>query len=643
MKSYCIFTNRDPDRSEEITKIICGRAPDSEFCKIATNIPEATGIEELSEEIKPIGNEDLTDILRARLDRLKKNRSSFNLVVGESDYLSSAFLERGLRSSTSVCLLQRGYWLETLIEKIKDSSVKRRQEVLRRLSEKLGLLSVKFPGGDADIWQKYDRVSQALEDEVIKKSLEQFRERLSALSDEDKRREGTIFIPYATGFLVGKAHLLTNFHVFNDRKKDEIKDFIAQFRYEQNALGQNVKAINYQLDPDSLCISDEELDYTLVGVKALDNAQSMGLVSPEAGTNFGWMPLLADPNLVAPPFKRRQARILAKRSREIELESLPNGDLAGEPVFIVQHPQGGQKKIVLFNNRVQNVSQNFLQYEADADFGSSGSPILNARWQLVGLHHAALVKWREDDIEVEGNLGIRTCAIVKHLEANRGQPGIADYLDNERYVVRPGEQPFKGTIYTLIGYQRGDAPTPEHATQEVEIAKTILGNIGKFSTPSFEIQDVLQACSKYDAGVDYINQQSSEIGDVSIELRVSFDPNSSEIGTKATLYYSAQRLEDHKTYAEIVLQGLLSEDSRIPNTVQSTSAAPEIDLQFCENVKMPSIVLTLNFLGMDYEAVKKQVSGGSFAEQKAAFGQGIWKGLESWVRVLSPIGFQNLD
>ena len=623
--------------SEGARRLACKVFGENGICKLVTdNIPDATEVRDFLEQSPT----DLVDIINARLNRLDKARSSNSIFFNEPDYLSSAFLERGLRCSAAVCLLERGFWIEDIIELIKNRSVKDVPEILKRLSEKIDLFSEKFPGESNDVWKDYDKVADALEHERIKELLGKLRDELKELSGEEKQRQGTVLIPFATGFLVGKNYLLTNYHVFNEKDKDNIKNFVVQFRYEQNALGQNARTVEYYLEPESFCVSDEQLDYTLIRVKAREDYKDIGLAFPEAGENFGWLPMLMDSTLIAPPVTCCEQ---VKDIQGIDSERIPYAGLSGEPVFIIQHPRGAQRRIVLFNNQVQNIYQNFLQYQADADFGSSGSPILNSQWQLVGLHHAALVKWDEQKsdeqkLEVQGNLGTRVCQIVKHLETRRSELGVAAFLDNERYVVRQGKQPLKGRIYILVGYERGNAPSAEHSQREITIAKTLLKNIFSFSTPGFEVRDVLQKCDgKYEAGIEYINQQDYQSGDVAIEIRINFDTDALKEKNILSLYY-ADNMFNYKTYAEIVLQSILSNSPLQFSSGLQSDTATALDLQFCREVKIPCLVMILDFPGNNSNQVVDQLTP-SKAEQRTNPAKGIWNGLESWVKVLSPIGF----
>ena len=68
--------------------------------------------------------------------------------------------------------------------------------------------------------------------------------------------------------------------------------------------------------------------------------------------------------------------------------SLMGGELAlNDPVFIIQHPEGRPKEIGLTRNLVRYVGADRVQYLTDTQGGSSGSPVFNARWQVVALHH----------------------------------------------------------------------------------------------------------------------------------------------------------------------------------------------------------------------------------------------------------------
>lgn len=84
-------------------------------------------------------------------------------------------------------------------------------------------------------------------------------------------------------------------------------------------------------------------------------------------------------------------------------------------VYIIQHPQGGPKKIGMIHNVVRHVDDDVLRYWTDTEAGSSGSPVFNERWQLVGLHH----------LGVAGQSGSRPKAYNQGRRIERVTAGLA--------------------------------------------------------------------------------------------------------------------------------------------------------------------------------------------------------------------------
>jgi hypothetical protein len=57
-------------------------------------------------------------------------------------------------------------------------------------------------------------------------------------------------------------------------------------------------------------------------------------------------------------------------------------------VYIIGHPKGGTLSFSLNDNRLLDYDDRVLHYRAPTEGGSSGSPVFNADWQLLGLHHS---------------------------------------------------------------------------------------------------------------------------------------------------------------------------------------------------------------------------------------------------------------
>lgn len=200
---------------------------------------------------------------------------------------------------------------------------------------------------------------------------------------------------FATSFLVTSSLLMTNHHVFPS-KADAVGTG-ANFLYEQSDRGLGTGVI-FEIDADAFYLSDESLDVAIVGIRkrSLDG---------QPIENFGTVALIeATPKI-----------------------------LIGQPVNIIQHPEGGPKRYAVTENRlVDLLDSGFLHYDTDTLEGSSGSPAFSENWQLVGLHHAGIPRMSGNDIiTVDGgvweegmpddrihwiaNEGIRVSSIVKYL------------------------------------------------------------------------------------------------------------------------------------------------------------------------------------------------------------------------------------
>jgi hypothetical protein len=59
-------------------------------------------------------------------------------------------------------------------------------------------------------------------------------------------------------------------------------------------------------------------------------------------------------------------------------------------VAIIQHPEGGPKKISLQNNMVAYASQHIVQYYTSTMPGSSGSPVFDDDFAVVAIHHSSV-------------------------------------------------------------------------------------------------------------------------------------------------------------------------------------------------------------------------------------------------------------
>ncbi|WP_395007162.1 serine protease [Undibacterium sp.] len=87
-------------------------------------------------------------------------------------------------------------------------------------------------------------------------------------------------------------------------------------------------------------------------------------------------------------------------------------------IYVIGHPGGGTLSFSLQDNELVNYNDAHIWYRTPTEGGSSGSPIFNSQWELVGVHHkgGAPVASVINGESVEANEGLRWSAIRKAIE-----------------------------------------------------------------------------------------------------------------------------------------------------------------------------------------------------------------------------------
>jgi hypothetical protein len=94
----------------------------------------------------------------------------------------------------------------------------------------------------------------------------------------------------------------------------------------------------------------------------------------------------------------------------------------GDFATLIHHPHGLPKKLGIFRNEVRYVDGDVVQYLTDTAVGSSGSPVLNERWEVVALHHAWSNVPTAETAEIR-NEGVRIERVVEALKSRALLPG----------------------------------------------------------------------------------------------------------------------------------------------------------------------------------------------------------------------------
>ncbi|MCD9189215.1 MAG: serine protease [Pyrinomonadaceae bacterium] len=206
--------------------------------------------------------------------------------------------------------------------------------------------------------------------------------------------EGTHFISSGTGWLISNNYLITNYHVIENRaewednisEEDLQKQVVnseAQFFFDSEDLqGKHIRVcelIAFNKDSDK--------DFAILKLsETLEDVMLLPVLNQEIV-----LPKTCQLN------KRKAVKPLA--------------------VNIIQHPGGGPKRIALRNNLVYSAEYPLLHYYTDTLGGSSGSPVFNDSWQVIGLHRAAIPKQTEFNGRKLGyiNQGIQIHSILASL------------------------------------------------------------------------------------------------------------------------------------------------------------------------------------------------------------------------------------
>lgn len=173
--------------------------------------------------------------------------------------------------------------------------------------------------------------------------------------------------PIGTGFLVGPDVILTNYHVAKHASLGATG--VVRFDHRKDAAGLPVPAESaHPFAADwSLDVSDEDdLDYAFVRL-ADRPGDARGVLKPG-----------------------------------------PHTFVAGEPVFILQHPSVQPLKLCVGSASDLSALPDRVAYTANTEGGSSGSPCCSLDWTPVALHH-----WGAKT----GNRGIPLSTIAARLLA----------------------------------------------------------------------------------------------------------------------------------------------------------------------------------------------------------------------------------
>ena len=216
-----------------------------------------------------------------------------------------------------------------------------------------------------------------------------------------------------TAFLISDSVAVTNNHVLDS--PETAAELGLEFDYEFDERGRERRPRLYDLAPERLFLTFRRIptmDYTLVAVASRDG------VPP--GRRRGHLPLIS---------QRGKAK-------------------NGEALNLIHHPGGARKRISIRESWLLGADEHTLQYSGDTLGGSSGSPVFNDQWEVVGLHFGGKPKrdpegnrlsadgsiWEprmgDDKVAYEFNVGTRVSQLVADVRRRAVDLGAGrDLLD----------------------------------------------------------------------------------------------------------------------------------------------------------------------------------------------------------------------
>ncbi|RZK21303.1 MAG: DUF4071 domain-containing protein [Pedobacter sp.] len=114
-------------------------------------------------------------------------------------------------------------------------------------------------------------------------------------------------------------------------------------------------------------------------------------------------------------FSKPEQQRLTKLTRKVEIypvsQYLPviDPDSDSQRIYIIGHPFGGTLQLSFQDNILLDHEDPKIHYRTPTEGGSSGSPVFNQQWDLIGLHHAGSAEMRclnNKPGEYEANEGI---------------------------------------------------------------------------------------------------------------------------------------------------------------------------------------------------------------------------------------------
>jgi V8-like Glu-specific endopeptidase len=203
--------------------------------------------------------------------------------------------------------------------------------------------------------------------------------------------DGKPYLMAGTGWLIGRRHVMTNYHVVRGRIPGEAEPSSSDLA----AQAADAK-IAFNIDSETVLPSPIKV---------------AGLVAHDAELDFAIIELAED--APSPPLPLLDKPLALDEEHRFA-------------VNIIQHPGGASKQLAIRNNLAVAIDGANLAYFTDTDKGSSGSPVCDDDWRVVALHKAATRTMGEFNYQGKAtawvNIGTPIVRIIDHLRKDVDGP-----------------------------------------------------------------------------------------------------------------------------------------------------------------------------------------------------------------------------
>jgi endonuclease G len=360
---------------------------------------------------------------------------------------------------------------------------------------------------------------------------------------------------FGPGFLVAPGLLMTNNHVLPDAAGAVHSQ--AEFDHQLGPGGALGPSAAFALEPGVFFVTDQALDFTVVAVASNGGGRSLA--------EFGWNPL-------------------------IELEGKV---ILHELLNIVQHPNGEPKQLALRENRLVDLVEDFLHYETDTAPGSSGSPVFNDQWEVVGLNHSGVPRrdsqgailarsgepWTpamgEGAIDWVANEGVRVSRICRRLRSLSLSGSQAELRDQLLTAAAPPQTvaPAAPPSARSVAVSPESASTAAQVTMTVPVEITV--RIGSSALPPPPLPPAVAASSP--------PQQSQEVREALVRLsearRVPYYDEAADSEVRTAYYAGIGADASGEALFQALAQLVSTTHRTTPRYKPNVELYPDVDLQ----------------------------------------------------------------